>query len=51
MLKCDREYLNGLPDIVVEHCALNKKEEYEKWYFHDRTLLRLVVFRVAFGHL
>ena len=28
-----------------------KKEEYEKWHFHDRTLLRLAVFRVAFGHL
>ena len=28
-----------------------KKQEYEKWHFHDRTLLRLAVFRVAFGHL
>ena len=28
-----------------------KKKEYEKWYFCYRTLLRLAVFRVAFGHL
>ena len=23
----------------------------QKWHFHDRTLLGLAVFRVAFGHL
>ena len=28
-----------------------KKKEYEKWYFCYRTLLRLAVFHVAFGHL
>ena len=28
-----------------------RKKEYEKWYFCYRTLLRLAVFRVAFGHL
>ena len=44
------EYLNRFRDIVVEHRGLNKKE-YEKWHFHDRTHLRLAVFRVAFGHL
>ena len=33
--------------------GLNKerKKEYEKWYFCYRALLRLAVFRVAFGHL
>ena len=44
------EYSNRFVDIGVERSGLNKKEEYEKWHFHDRTLLRLVVFRVAFGH-
>ena len=38
----------SLLNIVV---LTRKKEEYEKWHFHDRTLLRLAVFRVAFGHL
>ena len=28
-----------------------KKEEYEKWHFCYRTLLRLAVFHVAFGQL
>ena len=28
-----------------------KKKEDEKWHFCYRTLLRLAVFRVAFGHL
>ena len=27
------------------------KKEDEKWHFCNRTLLRLTVFRVAFGHL
>ena len=27
-----------------------RKKEYEKWHFHDRTLLGLAVFRVDFGH-
>ena len=29
----------------------NNKKEYEKWRFCYHTLLRLAVFRVAFGHL
>ena len=48
--KCVGKHDNHLLDIV-EHCGLNKKEEYEEWHFHDRTLLRLTVLRVAFGHL
>ena len=28
-----------------------RKKEYEKWHFCYRTLLRLAVFRMAFGHL
>ena len=33
--------LNRLRDIIVEHSGLNnleRKKEYEKWHFHDRTL-------------
>ena len=30
---------------------LNEEASYEKWHFHDRTLLHLAVFRVIFGHL
>ena len=38
----------SLLNIVV---SARKKEEYEKWHFHDRTLLRLAVFRVTLSHL
>ena len=52
-LRCDKdqfranEYLNRLPDIVLENRGLNKKqrkkkrkegEKYETWHFHYRTL-------------
>ena len=54
--RCDKDqfrakmYLNHLPDIVVEHRGLNRKE-HKKWHFHDRTLSGLAAFRVVFGHL
>ena len=48
----DGEYLNRLPDIVVEHRGRKKKEtRIRKLHFHDRTLFCLTVYRVAFGHL
>ena len=37
----------SLLNIVV----WRRKEEWEKWHFCYHTLLRLAVFRVAFGHL
>ena len=46
--------MNRFQDIVVELCGLNKKErkkEDETWHFCNRTLLRLAVLRMAFGHL
>ena len=46
------EYLNRLRDIVVEHSGRNKKErKKERKNTKNGTLLRLAVFRVAFGHL
>jgi len=31
--------------------VVRTKKEDENWHFHYRTLLRLAVFSVAFGHL
>ena len=36
---------------LFEKWSEQRKKEDENWYFHYRTLLRLAVFRVAFGHL
>ena len=59
-LRCDKDQFGAKitvsTSIVCEISLLNivvvtRKKEDEKWHFCYRTLLRLAVFHVAFGHL